>query len=397
MNILLVNPVHPATAHVSAVRAWRFAQELSALGHRVLYLTGARTGSSQAPISLLASHDWSRPLLLAPAEYSVDSSPPNRNGALRKIETAVRMLLDGGYQSAWLRAATQAVLKSGFRPDVVWATFGKMEALFAARRIARELHAPWVLDLKDNWDLFVPKGMRRLMARRLQGWSAATANSPFTQAQAAGFSGGSVDLVYSGVDDVFIMPAADSGPDPATFVVNLIGSLYFPERLSALFNGLQQWLGKLSAAERDRVALIYLGGDIEMASACRTQSGLEAQIQMRGYLPVEDMAKACRLAALNMYVAYPGNFHHKLLELLACNRPVLAYPQESTAAQAIAAQVGGEILPAPDAGAVAHALGSVHRRWQAGSIGRKRSHCQQYSWRSQTLVLQESLRRAAGN
>ena len=178
MNILMVHPVHPSTPHVSAVRTWRFAQELAALGHRVVLLTATPEGETAA-CEVHSDHDWKKPLLLACASAASAEPKTHWPTSLRRVRTALRMLWQGGAAGTWLRAAviTGTRLPPAFQPDVIWCTFGQMEAVFAARQLARKLRRPWVLDLKDNWELFVPRGLRKLMAWRIRGSAAATANA----------------------------------------------------------------------------------------------------------------------------------------------------------------------------------------------------------------------------
>ena len=199
MNVLMVNPVHPSTPHISAVRAWRFAEELAHRGHRVVLLTAHRAdgGADQGPPT--DNHDWHEPLVLsfAGVNRKVPSVSPPR--PLRRAATAVRLFRDGGRNGAWVRASVAGVTRShaGFKPDVVWCTFGTMEGVFAAKQIAKVTGCPWVLDVKDNWELYVPRGMRRLMAWRIKGWSAITANAESTAYVAAKWHDASPAVIYS--------------------------------------------------------------------------------------------------------------------------------------------------------------------------------------------------------
>jgi glycosyltransferase involved in cell wall biosynthesis len=391
VNLLLVNPVHPETAHISAVRASRFADELAQRGHRVVLLCAGAPTPVPADV---AGHDWRRPMVVpVPADAAIAGALP---GPLGRLDTAVRLLLHGGRQGRWVANATAAAeaLAPRFRPDVLWATFGRLESIVAGRRIARRLGIPWVLDLKDKWELFVPSGMRRLVARRTRGWSAMTANSAVNIEQAARWHGGRAELIYSGIDDA-VLPGPGSGPDRARFVVNLVGSLYFPDQVDGFLVGLRLWCEQLPAAARAKVALHYLGGDAEMMRTCFEGAGLDIELVAAGYLRPQALAEACGRAAVNAYVAYPGSFHHKLLELLACNRPVVAYPGESPEAHALAAGIGGALFSPTDPADLAALLGRLHEGWLAGQPAPAVVGADRYSWRAQAALLEETLSRVA--
>ena len=179
MNVLMVNPVHPSTPHISAVRAWRFAEELAHRGHRVILLTAHRADGDPTQSPTVATHDWHEPLVMSFAGINRKAPGFSLPRPLRRAATAVRMLRDGGRNGAWVRASVAGITPSlaAFKPDVVWCTFGAMEGVIAAKQIANVVGCPWVLDVKDNWELYVPRGMRRLMAWRVKGWSALTANA----------------------------------------------------------------------------------------------------------------------------------------------------------------------------------------------------------------------------
>ncbi|MHB8872442.1 MAG: glycosyltransferase [Myxococcaceae bacterium] len=391
MNILLINPVHPSTAHVSAVRADRFGNELAKLGHRVVLLCAARDDDELRPRGELRTHDWTHPYVLSTESASHPAAETGRSAVLRKIETMSRMVMDGGYQSPWVRSAVSDMLSrvADFRPNVIWVTFGKMEAVVVARRLARRLEVPWVLDLKDNWEIYVPRGLRRVMAFRTRGWVALTANSEFTRDRARIWQRDEATVIYSGVDQVFFerdQPRLDD-----RFTINLVGGLYFVERVLGLLDGIGQWVDRLTAADRARVQVCYLGSDLARFEACigMRRRGFEARAI--GYLSAGDLAPACRHAAVNAYVVHDGTFHHKLLELLACGRPLIAYPAERAESRRLALQVQGELLEPSDPESVAQALDDVHRRWEARSCSAQDRSPELYSWTAQTRMLEELL------
>lgn len=404
MNLLLVNPIHPSTPHISGVRAWRFACELASMGHHVVLLTGSRQDSdSHGALSNPETHDWRQPLVLDSAVFA-EMAPSGRSGGLRKIRTLWQMLRHGGYHSAWSNAAVKAVERhaSVFRPQVIWATIGKMESAFVARRLSRTLGVPWVLDLKDSWELYVPAPLRLAMARRVSGWKAVTANAESTGADARRWHRAEPRVVYSGVDNAFFpteptqVPVGGAGD---RFVINIVGSLYFSDRLQEVLLGIGRWSSGLSLAERERVQLCYFGGDTKMFEQAVQLNPPMVSTRAEGYIPVEEMASAARAAAVNIYISHDGNFHHKLLELLACGRPVMAFPSECDESRRLSAQVNGELIEPGDKHGVVAALDGIHRRRSSNrpslDIAVNQFPTRQYSWNAQAHLLEKVLVDAA--
>jgi glycosyltransferase involved in cell wall biosynthesis len=319
-----------------------------------------------------------------------------RVALFRRIETMSRMLLVGGYQSSWVRTAVAAMSAraADFRPSVIWVTFGKMEAVVAARRLARRLDVPWVLDLKDNWELFVPRGIRRAMALRTLGWVALTANSELTRDRARIWQRHEATVVYSGVDDVYCERDQPVQQDD-TFTINLIGGLYFVDRVLGLLDGIGRWLKRLDTTDRRRVRVCYMGSDSTRFEECVAARPRPFESIAIGYVAPEQLASACRRAAVNAYVVHDGTFHHKLLELLACGRPLIAYPAEREESRRLAAEMEGELLEPADPAAVAQVLESVHRRWSQRRPSSPQRSPERYSWPAQTRMLEGVLTHVA--
>ena len=121
---------------------------------------------------------------------------------------------------------------------------------------------------------------------------------------------------------------ASSVADIETFRVVLIGGLYDEEHVRGFLAALGAWLGTLDPADREQVELVYAGASRDLLEAELAARPLHCRTRINGYLPLDDLGQLCRSAALNAYIWSPGTFHHKLLELLACRRPVLCFPGE---------------------------------------------------------------------
>lgn len=390
MNILMINPAHPSIPHISAVRATRFGEELAQLGHRVTLLC-AEPEDGVASVADPRTHDWRQPFVLAAGAASRTTTPTNRTGLLRRVETVGRMLVKGGYLGPWADAAVAAMTAraKALAPDVIWVTYGKLEAVIAAKRLARRLRVPWVLDLKDTWERFIPAGLRYPMALRTRGWAAITANSELSREQAQRYQRHDAELVYSGVDDAFLRREPSTAGD--AFTINLVGGLYYDERLLEILDGIGRWAATLSATDRARISVDYFGADIPRFERCVAARPPAFATRVRGYLSFDEMARACRQAAVNMYVTHHEAFHHKLLELLACGRPLLAYPEERQEARDLAARVHAQFQEPRDAAAVARMLAEIQR----APAERNNPHLAEFSWPAQTRRLEQILLRVA--
>ena len=399
MNILMVNPVHPSTPHVSAVRAWRFAQELARRGHRTVFLTGSSVDQVDADIPILETHDWRKPFVcsIPLATEGQFGSPMPR--WLDKVRTAACMVLDGGRRRSWVTSAVEHVARINdvFRPTVVWCTLGSLEAAFVSKRVAARLKCPWVLDVKDMWEFVVPQGLRRIMAWRTRGWAAATANARTTAEAVVKWLGVVPSVIYSGIDERYY-PDERAAPSPSQeFAVNLIGSIYFPSRLSAFVEGLADWMEDMPEASRRIVRVRYLGADDKVVWAAALQHQGKVPVETTGFVSVDEVARCCKAAAMNVYIGYPGAFHHKLLELLACGRPVMAVGSETAEAEELARETQATLSIAPDSIAVRATVESVFERWTDRSfMVASGARLRQFDWSTQAQALELVLTSAVG-
>ena len=397
MDILMVNPVHPATPHISAARVWRFARELSTFGHRVVLLTKPlQPGQAPGP-ALPVAHDWSLPFVL---ECAGEAPTVPVGGRLRsKIRTAVGLLRHGGSDGKWHDEASRqglALVAAGeFRPEVVWATFGKGEALFVARKIATTLGCPWVMDIKDNWELYVPAGLRRLMAWRVRGWSKATANAQLTAACVHNWHAGGAEVVYSGVDDAFLVPPV-AGDTLRRFVLNLVGSVYSQQILERFLRATGKWMDSLDARERSQVSLYYYGADVGMVAEVAAEVVPEVGLQAHGYTSIDQFGAACVAASVNAYLSFSMGFHHKLLELLAAGRPIIAMPAETRESMALVAQYGTPFHIAADEDELVRHLDSLYRQHLANEpFAHRVEGRDRHSWPNQARQLESILKSAS--
>jgi len=375
MDILLINGTHPAAPHISGVRAGRFAAELARMGHRCVLICPplpGRTAKDPAPIE---SHDWSRPLIV-----EADDPPPAGGNA---IATFANLLRYGGRRTSFQRnlVARGRTLVADFRPQIGWATFGSLEAVTALRTLAREQHFPWIFDDKDNPEIYVPGAARLPLAWRLRGYAALQANSTLHADAARRWLGDAAEVIYSGVDSAFFEP--HPAPELARRYVTLVGSLYYRETVDAILSAIAE---VNATSGRPPVSVIHLGNQGDWLENDR---GVD--IHLPGYVSPDEMARLCQHALANIYVFLGRTFHHKLFELLACRRPVIAYggelPESIAAAERLHALLAVPTTPA----ALVTALTAAE-----SFIPDPRMPERFFTWPEQAAMVEAAMRRLIG-
>lgn len=396
MRAVFVNHCHPDTPHVCAVRLREFASAMAARGHRIVLLTAtlAPGDAGDDPAALpaaLAAHDWTKPFRLAcqpvaaPLTERLQAhrvAPP-----LSKAVALWCYIAKGGVFWTWTAGSQPfwARLARDFRPDVVWATFGNVDALNIARGIAGASACPWVLDIKDPWDAFIPAPIRAAVARRYADAAALTALSESHRDGAAARFALPATVIYSGI-------AADrfnraKPPDDGVFRLLVSGSIYDARDLARLVETLAGWLqrtGRGSATE-----FVYAGGDHGRVAEAVARLGGACQARVLPTVGADALAALHAGASANLYIKGRATpFHHKLLELLAAGRPIICHPAETDESARIAAEVGGRLYSCADAAALDAAFDGV-RAGTGGPISLDRTALSRYTWAAQAARLED--------
>ncbi len=340
MRLVFVNHVHPDSGLVAGLRLWRFAQELAKRGHRVVFVT-ENISSAPACVAgrfdqLAADHDWRAPLVLACGEVgSSRRHRSSRNGAkprlLRKVRTACDVAFRGGVFWRWRKAAERecdAILRA-FAPEVVYATFGNLDALNIARGLARRGRIPWVMDVKDPLAAFVPRSLRGLVRLRYADAAAVTFNSAFQREVSGKVIHRTGPVVYSGADvaDSSSLAGTDAATSDGPFF-SLVGSIYSDANALTLLDTFVTFARARHDEGRPEPQLYYFGGDHARVRGLWERLGRPRSVVISEAIPRMSLLALCRRARANCYLASNRTFHHKLFELLAAGRPVIAFPME---------------------------------------------------------------------
>jgi hypothetical protein len=368
VRIAIVNHTHPVTGHVSALRMARFADELAKLGNTVLLIT-------QAPAQ---PDDRSRQDIAASFAKIVAGSPPvliecqlesavlagaARSGrlpfGLRQLVIGGCYAFTGGIFPDWRRAASALVprIADTFQPQVVFATFGNTDTWSIAQLLAGRAGCPWVADFKDNWSAFIPRGFRKLTARRFDDMAAMTVFSEMHRLEAGRWFDHEKTVIYSGNDfggvgDEDMLPARRPR-------VLISGSLYSDEHLQCVMSGFVKWRQKVDSTGRGLDAVLSYAGNEEdrFRRVAAAVPGMERQFEVLGSLKTPALHVFQKSAIANIYICHKDSlFQQKVPELLSSGRPVLSVPTDSAEARNIASVIEATFYGCEDPDAVRRGL-----------------------------------------
>lgn len=392
MKLVLVNHLHPHAPLVGATRLREFAHALARRGHQVVLLTEALAGAQPPddPFILavrLAEHDWTVPLMVSAWPRRLPMLDSLRQGHLaRPVRAAIiggLYLWRGGVFPDWSLgiAPLLPVLAQHFRPEVVWGTFGNTDAWIIARTLARRAGCPWVMDIKDKWDAFIPAPFRSYLAWRFNDAAALTAlaKSYLDHVRPRFTCPGRV--VYSGVSRSLL---AERPTGKAEDRLTLSGSIYSSATLATIIEGIGRWV-------RPGITFTYAGADHgRVAEAARL---LPCTLDIRPQLPLTELVDLQRRSFANLYccIGDHDRFHHKLMELLCAERPILCLPPDGAEAVSIAAEVEGDFTGCITPDDLVHALAAAWDK-RSSPVEALRDNLATYGWDGQAAVLEEVFR-----
>lgn len=402
MRAIFVNYSHPDTPHVSGMRVPRFAEAMARRGHQIVLITKTLQDNDLAkpPEQVkeeLLNHDWNEPYHIAckPVYDSwLDHVRSNHIPApLRKAVVAWYLLKRYGVFSDWVEGSKPYwdILVEDFKPEVTWGSFGNVDVFSLARNLASRAGVRWVMDIKDTWEECVPKPLQRILARRFDDAAALTVNSRFQAERSAIWFGKSAEILYSGVPS-HLFDDARLTESMGEFRITLVGSTYGEERLKPFIETIQKWLARRLPDERSLITFGYAGGDSALVKRLSSQMAGLCRMEVHNYLPISELFKACKASAVNCYLWLPTVFHHKLMELLCCRRPVITFPGEYSEAVEIAQQVGGELYICKDAISVCNVLDELWRHRLENRKCCDPKPLQAFTWDSQATTLEKALR-----
>ena len=349
MRIAIVNACHPDRQHVCAFRGSTFAEILTEDGNQVLLLTPPLTeigkGINEADLKeKLKSHKWSTYCQVTGGFTDKSILPSVRNGSvptpIRQGIIAYNFIIRGNIYHDWIIPSSSLlpVIADDFKPNIVWAISGNTSCWKLGQVLAHAANCPWVADIKDNWQATIPKGLRHITAKKFRDAGAYTVLSQAHRDTFPLSSTTNFKIVYNGISPALMKSAKlNLSLSDLRDEILITGSLYRSDILGQLLQAIHAW-----QQEHTRTKITYAGGDNDILE--QAISGLDSSVDVKnlGGLSPHDLWQRQRNARMNAYVRNPPNlFHHKLLELLAAGRPVLAYPGETDESLTIANSMNG--------------------------------------------------------
>jgi len=351
------------------MRAWYFARELARRDHRVILICHFRDGTSRTPPpadlpNLLQEHDWALPLILGMEPVALPSlsllRKPTTPVLLRKSLVFWNYAFNSGVFGDFTRSVTTYLpaIVQEFQPDAAWGIFGNTDCWCIAKKLSELSGCPWVGDIKDSWEAFIPFSLKKILSRRFRSFACLTSNSEQSAQIGVKWFSASSRLIYSGVDDCFYTPEAHDNI-PESFRVVLIGGIYSRLELERFSQGLIDWKTSSIKGRSKNLEVIYAGNDGDIVNYTLSNLSDFARVENRFYLPIQELAKLAKSASINAFNGSPHGFHHKLLELIVCGRPILIFPEASPEAQRLANRTNSKIYDGKSPADITAALDQV--------------------------------------
>ena len=391
-----MNHCHPDASHVCAFRMKYFAEVLARRGHRVVLLTETlkidHPGSELSQLdTLIKNHDWANPfpILVKPMfESKLFSLRKQKlSFGFRQGIILKRYLFNNGMFNHWTQSAEKyfGVLESKIRPDIIWATFGNTDCWNIAQNISKAINVPWVADIKDNWDAFIPLGLSKLVASRFNSMAGMTAFSNAHRVLAKKVFNRDAKVIYSG----FANNSVNEKIIKIDKKILITGSLYNSKFLKQiLINGIISWIENQKRGS-NRIEVHYAGNDVSFFKEASKGLLDYCNIAIDSFLPLDLLQKLQASAWVNAYIYNERSlFQHKTIELMAARRPIIAIPEEATEVLSISESIEANLCPCHSADIVARTLENLNNNYQSsGDV----SKVLKYSWEEQSKKLEKFL------
>jgi hypothetical protein len=399
VRLIFVNYSHPQVPHIAGTRLREFAGAMARRGHRVVLVSSPLTDGDVVPAPLelariMDAHDWSRPLHVACAAKPTWYLEAARSGRMpvlvRRAISLWSLIVGDGPWHDWV-AGSQLywpLLADQFKPDLVWGNFGSVSDLVLAQALARRAGVPWCADVKDNMHQFLPAPTRPVLARRFADAAAITANAKFHAAKAGDVFGRRGTVLYSGFDERLLAVAHQAIPRDR-YRIMLLGSIYSEDAFARYLGGLERFIAQLPQAQRASVELCYAGGEGERVRAGVARFAPSLRLDLLGYLSPDALRDAYARAAVQSYIWAGSGFHHKTVEMLVTNRPVVAFPDEFDESRAIARTMQAALYSPGTSAELANVLGMLHGQWLSGGFNQTALAPQSFTWDAGSEVLEQ--------
>ncbi len=363
MNILIITTYFPPDSTIAAVRPYMFAKYLIRSGHQVTVLRSGEfyrnPDHSFLPLEKLRIISYMGEDSPAEAFGRGEEIPPipsmHTKGRLSFLPPKIRKPISWAYHTctdpgglrtlkniiksadgklARQKQALEALRDEGERFDVIFATYGALENIYAGKYAAALFECPWILDLRDPIaQPLVFRGpalhyLKRIQDRAISQADACTVVSDGMRTSSPGLREcPKAVTLYNGYE-----PLADDtaeNTDPGIFSICYTGTLYNGKSdATALLKALKQ-LGKEGKINLNRVRIHYAGPDFHYMRENVEAQGIESCLVDHGYTSRTEASCLQNNSDIFLVLAWntktmQGAISGKFYEGIRCRHPILA-------------------------------------------------------------------------
>ncbi len=369
MRIVLINHSHPSYAHISSARMLNFGRELAAQGCSVVLLTSTfdtKESASSLEDTIVELKKIQSGQMVNIVTPTVDTWTDQwmakfKNVVIiRKALIAFKFKFYSGIYKGWQKGSEPflKIIADNFEPELIWATFGNLDTWTLGMKLSKLSQAKLVLDQKDYWD-FIPNIFRKSFAKKFNQYADGfTCNAVWQKEHNKKWFPSMDKVIYSGIKKEFLTDKIITPENEKA--ITLIGSTYDKEKLESFLRSLKKWWNLLPSEDQNKVIFHYAGADKERVIDTFHKVGTPIfRYIIHDFLPIDRMIHLCQSAMVNTYIYDKNGFHHKSVELLACKKLVLAYPNEDQEVIDISKNINNPILIASNETEIINILNQI--------------------------------------
>ena len=357
MNILIITTYFPPDTAISAVRPYMFAKHLLQRGHTDTVMRSGLLNSS-------ADHYFGeRPKGLRVISYLGENSPAeafergeiappsvNSQSRIHFLPEVLRKPLAQMYHSTdYIRDIHKARMAFSVQKcvldsiknehfDIIFATYGRLENIYAGEYAAKLFHCKWILDLRDSipqkvFDSF----FENIVSKRIQDCAirkadACTVVSDGLRESSREARRKEIITLYNGYEPTQMAAEEAIFPEQGVFSICYTGQIYGRREQGIIL--LLKVLKKLSEDGRidsDNIKFQYAGPEKEFNILLKHASDLQLEriLVNHGYVSRAKAEEIQIKSDIFLVLAennhdYKGDLSGKFYEGIRCERPILA-------------------------------------------------------------------------
>lgn len=278
-----------------------------------------------------------------------------------------------GWKRPALRLARKIIAQS--RPAVIFSSSPPITAHLVAMELKSNLNIPWVADFRDPWESRSAEKLYRtpelversnLLIREITG--IADAVTAVNDSIARDLLRSAVTIMGGYDPDDFDSSGGNS--ETNSFTLSYMGTVGPLAPLEPFFEAVNIAAG-IDSEFRERVRFRIIGAnDEEQLKRMARKFGLQARLEMVGYLPHREALRKAASASISL-LSVPPDFPEistgKIFDYLALPAPILAVaPPDGEADRIIKLSRGGVCLESGQMRALAEAMLQLFRNHQSG-------------------------------